>query len=84
MPNGLGVRVKPKVSLADGTDAAVDVTVTGMKATSSLHSVIVVATKAAIATQTNKTAEYQPQAGGLNKAAGTDETNNQLVITWSP
>jgi hypothetical protein len=78
----VGVHGLPKVTLADGTGAGADVTVTGMVAADTLVSVLAMATKASIATMTDKTSEYVPKAGGLTKAAGTDETNNQLIIFW--
>lgn len=71
-----------KVSLAAGTAAATDVPVTGMVAADTLVSVLSFATAAAIATVADRTAEYTSQAGGLDKAAGTNETNNQLIIIW--
>ena len=71
-----------KITLADGTAASADVTVTGMVVGDELVSVLAFATKAAIATCTDRTSEYTVQAGGLDKAAGTNETNNQLLIIW--
>jgi hypothetical protein len=92
MPDGFAARIKSATNtlagdlqetLADGTAAATDVVVAGMTVGDELISVIAYATKASIATQTNKTSEYTVQDGGLNKAGGTDETNNQLRILWA-
>lgn len=71
-----------KQVLAAGTAAATDVTVTGMAVGDTLISVFSFATAAAIATVADRTSEYTVQAGGLDKAAGTNETNNQLLITY--
>lgn len=68
--------------LKDGTAAATDVTVTGMAVGDELISVHAQATKAAVATITDRTSEYAVGAGKLVKAAGTDETNNQLDIWY--
>lgn len=80
-----GVKVKAaalKHVLKDGTAAATDVTVTGMAVGDELISVHAQATKAAVATITDRTSEYAVGAGKLVKAAGTDETNNQLDILY--
>lgn len=71
-----------KTALADGTAAKADVTVTGMAVGDELVAVLALATKASIATMTNKTSEYAVGAGKLVKAAGTDESNNQLIIIY--
>lgn len=68
--------------LADGTAAATDVTVAGMAVGDELISVHSQATKASVATITNRTSEYAVGAGKLVKAAGTDETDNQLDIWY--
>lgn len=80
-----GVKVKAaalKHVLKDGTAAATDVTVTGMAVGDELISVHAQATKASVATITDRTSEYVVGAGKLVKAAGTDETNNQLDILY--
>jgi len=80
-----GVKVKAaalKHVLKDGTAAATDVTVTGMAVGDELISVHAQATKAAVATITDRTSEYAVGAGKLVKAAGTDETDNQLDIWY--
>ena len=77
------VHALPKVTLANGTAAATDVTVTGMAVGDTLISVLSFSTAAAIATVADRTSEYAVQAGGLDKAAGTDESGNQLVIFWN-
>lgn len=77
------VHALPKVTLANGTAAGADVTVTGMVVGDTLISVLSFATAAAIATVADRTSEYAVQAGGLDKTAGTDETGNQLVIFWN-
>jgi hypothetical protein len=68
--------------LANGTAAAADVTVTGMAVGDELISVHSQATKAAVGTITNRTSEYAVGTGKLVKAAGTDETDNQLDIWY--
>jgi hypothetical protein len=71
-----------KVALAAGTAAATDVVVAAIAVGDELVFVGSFTTAAAIATLADRTAEYAIQAGGLDKAAGTDETNNQLVIIY--
>ena len=71
-----------KKTLADGTAAATDVTVTGMAVGDELVSVLALTTKAAITSMADRTSEYAVGAGKLVKAAGTDETDNQLIIEW--
>jgi hypothetical protein len=80
-----GVKIKAaalKHVLADGTAAATAVTVAGMAVGDELISVHAQATKAAVATITDRTAEYAIGTGQLTKAAGTDESNNQLDIWY--
>lgn len=80
-----GVKIKAaalKHVLADGTAAATDVTVAGMAVGDELISVYAQATKAAVAAITDRTSEYAVGAGKLTKAAGTDETDNQLDILY--
>jgi len=71
-----------KITLAAGTASAADVTVAGMVVGDELVSVLSFTTAAAIASVADRTSEYTVQAGGLDKTAGTNETNNQLVIFW--
>ncbi len=71
-----------KVTLAAGTAAAADVTVAGMSVGDVLVSVLAFTTAAAIASVLDHTSEYVVGAGKLVKAAGTNETNNQLLIIW--
>ena len=71
-----------KTTLADGTAAETDVTVTGMAVGDELVAVLSLSTKADIETLENRTSEYTVGAGKLVKAAGTDETNNQLIIIY--
>ena len=71
-----------KKTLVDGTAAATDVTVTGMAVGDELVSVLALTTKAAITSMADRTSEYAVGAGKLVKAAGTDETDNQLIIEW--
>jgi hypothetical protein len=77
-----GVHGLPKVTLAAGTAAAANVTVTGMVAADTLISVLSFTTAASIASVADRTSEYVTGSGVLTKAAGTNETNNQLVIFW--
>jgi len=72
-----------KISFADGTASATDVSVPGMAIGDELVCVMSFATKAAIATIGDRTSEYAVGAGELTKAAGTDETGNQLLIFWN-
>lgn len=71
-----------KISLAAGTAVATDVNVGGMAVGDEIVSVLSFATAAAIATVADRTAEYAAGAAKAVKAAGTDETGNQLVIIW--
>lgn len=71
-----------KVTLANGTAAATNVTVTGIVATDELVFVGSFTTAAAIASLADRTSEYACGAGVLTKAAGTNETSNQLLIIW--
>ena len=71
-----------RLTLAAGTAAATDVVVAGMNAQDELISVLSFTTAAAIASVLDRTGEYNCQAGGLNKAAGTNEAANQLLILW--
>ena len=71
-----------KRSLAAGTAAATNVTVAGMAVGDELVSVLSFTTAAAIASVADRTAEYVVGAGVLTKAAGTDETGNQLDIVY--
>lgn len=72
-----------KITLAAGTAAATDVTVSGMAVGDELVAVLSFTTAAAIASVANQTAEYVVAAGKLTKAAGTDESGNQLIIFWN-
>lgn len=72
-----------KVTVADGTTAATDVTVTGIAAGDELVSVLALTTKAAITSLADRTSEYTVGANKLVKAAGTDESSNQLIIVWN-
>lgn len=72
-----------KVTVADGTAAATDVTVSGMAVGDELVSVLALTTKAAITSLANRTSEYAVGAGKLVKAAGTNETDNQLIVFWN-
>ena len=72
-----------KISFADGTASATDVAVPGMALGDELVCVMSFATKAAIGTLADRTSEYAVGTGELVKAAGTDETGNQLLIFWN-
>ena len=48
-----------------------------------LVSVLALATKAAITSLADRTSEYVVGAGKLVKAAGENETSNQLIIVWN-
>ena len=72
-----------KVTIADGTAAATNVTVPGMAVGDELVSVLALTAKASIATMADRTEEYAVGAGVLTKADGTDETGNQLIIIWN-
>lgn len=80
-----GLQVKAEVmkrTLAAGTAAGVNVTVSEMVAGDELISVISYTTAAAIASAADRTAEYTTGSGILVKTAGTNETGNQLDILW--
>jgi len=68
--------------LTDGTAAATNVTVADMAVGDELVSVHAQATKANLASITDRTAEYTVGAGILIKSAGTNETGNQLDIMY--
>ncbi len=72
-----------KVTLAAGTASGANVTIADMVVGDELVSVLSFTTAAAIATVADRTAEYVVGAGVLTKAAGTEETNNQLVVIWN-
>jgi hypothetical protein len=71
-----------KSRLADGTAVKTDVTVAGMAVGDELIAVLALTTKASIATMTDRTSEYVIGNGKLVKAAGTDESDNQLIILY--
>jgi hypothetical protein len=72
-----------KVTIADGTASGTDVTVTGMAEGDELVSVLALTTKAAITSLADRTSEYAIGTGKLVKEAGTNETDNQLIIIWN-
>lgn len=72
-----------KVTLANGTTSGANVTIAGMVVGDELVSVLSFTTAAAIATVVDRTSEYVVEAGVLTKAAGTDESNNQLLVVWN-
>jgi len=72
-----------KVTLAAGTASGANVTIAGMVVGDELVSVLAFTTAAAIASVADRTAEYVVGAGVLTKAAGTDESNNQLIVFWN-
>ncbi len=71
-----------KQTIVAGTNAAADVTVAAIAVGDELVSVFSLATAAAIATIADRTSEYVVAAGKLTKAAGTDDRNNALLITY--
>lgn len=71
-----------KVTIANGTASATDVTVSGMAVGDELVSVLALTTKASIESMADRTSEYVVGTGKLVKAAGTEEANNQLIIMW--
>jgi len=80
--NGVGIGRTLKRVLVAGTAAAADVAIADIDANDVLVSVFSFTTAAAIATVADRTSEYTIHEGGLDKAAGTDETNNQLDVTY--
>lgn len=72
-----------KVVLVDGTDVATNVTLAAVAVGDILGGVIALTAKADIATARDVTSEYAIGAGVLTKAAGTDETGNQLMVTFT-
>lgn len=71
-----------KRTLATGTAAATNVTVSGMATGDELISVVAYTTAISIASMADRTSEYAVGSGILTKAAGTNETGNQLDIMW--
>lgn len=71
-----------KVTVVDGTAAAANVTVTGMTASDTIIKVLAFVTKASIATMADRTSEYAAGSGVMTKAAGTDDSSNQLLVIW--
>jgi hypothetical protein len=66
-----------------GTASGANITgVTGMTAADEVVSVMSFTTAASIATVADRTSEYAAGAGVLTKAAGTNETNNQILAIW--
>lgn len=74
-----------RTAVVDGVNEnAADVTVTGMVAGDEIVSVLVLTTKAAIATMALRAAgDFVPGAGVMVSTANkADNTNNQYLITW--
>lgn len=71
-----------KVALVAGAASATDATIAAIAVGDELVSVLSFTTAAAIATVADRTGEYAIKAGGLTKAAGTNETSNQLVVIY--
>jgi hypothetical protein len=74
-----------KVVAANGTDSAVDVTVTGIAVGDELVSVLSFdddAVTGAFEALLDRTSEYVVAADTLTKAAGTDDTGNRLLIIY--
>jgi hypothetical protein len=72
-----------KVTLAAGTGVGANVTIAGIAAGDEVVAVLSFTTAIAIASVVDRTSEYVAGAGVLTKAAGTDETNNQLIVFWN-
>lgn len=72
----------PKVTLIDG-GAAGDHAVTGMVAADTITTVLHISTKASIATMADLTSEFTAAAGKMTNAAGTDTTDDQLLVFWT-
>jgi hypothetical protein len=72
-----------KVTLAAGTASGANVTIAGMAVGDEIVSVLSFTTAAAIATVADRTSEYVAGAGVMTKAAGTNDTNNQLLVIWN-
>lgn len=70
-----------KAAIIDG-GAAGDHTVTGIAVGDSLVIVLHISTKAAIATMANLTSEFTVAADKINNAAGTDTSNDQLLLFY--
>ncbi len=70
-----------KVSLIDGA-AAGDHTVAGMAVGDELVKVLHISTKAAIATMADLTSEFTIAAGKITNVAGTDTSDDQLLVFW--
>ena len=70
-----------KVTLVNG-GAAGDHTVTGIVAGDEIVFVAHISTAASVATIADLTSEFTAGAGVINNAAGTDTTNDQLMVFW--
>ena len=70
-----------KSAIIDG-GAAGDHTVTGIAVGDNLVIVLHISTKASIATMADLTSEFTVAAGKINNAAGTDTTNDQLLVFY--
>jgi len=70
-----------KSAIIDGA-AAGDHTVTGIAVGDTLVKVYHISTKAAIATMADLTSEFTVAAGKITNVAGTDTTNDQLLVLW--
>jgi hypothetical protein len=80
MANQFGGNLKQAL-IAGG--AAGNLTVTGIKTTDHLVSVVVFTTAAAIATAANLTAEFSITAlNTINNTGGTATTNNAVLVTY--
>jgi hypothetical protein len=70
-----------KVTLVNG-GAAGNHTVTGITAADEIVFVAHISTAASVATIADLTSEFTAGAGVINNAAGTDTTNDQLMVFW--
>jgi hypothetical protein len=81
--NGVAIALdatKFHTDIVPGTGVGAEVTVTGMGVGDRIVSVIAfVPATPALATRTS---EYVAAAGKMTKAAGTDDSLNQLIVTW--
>lgn len=83
--NGIGINSgtgSEVILTAAGTASSANVTVANMTAADEIVYVGSMTTAASIATWADRTAEYAAGAGVMVKAAGTNETNNLLLIVW--
>lgn len=74
----------PKISVVDGEDetSTHQITVTGMAADDTVIAVLVLTTKASIATMAAHAGTLTAASGKITPGTEVDNTNNQYIIFW--